>query len=77
MKKKIIYILLTAAIAATTFGAGRISKPEPQAINPADVRGWETWESPEEVGLEIQTENGDFVFAKEPYTLNTEWEVME
>ena len=70
MKKKIVYIILTAAIAATAFTAGKASDPaDSTMINLEDVKGWETWETSEEVGIEIQTNNGDYTITKEPYTV--------
>ena len=70
MKKKVVYIILTAAIAAAAFTAGKISEPaDSPVIKLEDVKGWETWETSEEVGIEIQTNNGDYTLTKEPYTV--------
>lgn len=32
------------------------------------IKGWETWETDSEVGLEVYTDYGDFRISKEPYT---------
>ena len=69
MKKKIAYAAITAAIAITAFCGGRITRPG--AIIPEDIKGWEYWESPEEVGIELQTVNGDYIITKKPFTLDT------
>lgn len=70
MKKKVVYIILTAAIAAAAFTAGKVSTSvDGPVINLEDVRGWESWETTEEVGIEIQTETGDYTITKEPYTV--------
>lgn len=72
MKKKIIYILMSTVIGAITFlillSVTETATTKKFAIHPDEVRGWECWENQDEVGIEIQTENGNFVFTKKPFT---------
>lgn len=41
-------------------------------INVPNIKGWEHWEEPEKVGIEIQGENWTYIIEKEPYTTDTE-----
>lgn len=84
MKKRITYILTTAVLAGTAFLIGRngaeIPATEAQVaeipagyINIYDIKGWETWESADEVGLEIS----GYEITKEPYTVNATVEKID
>ena len=41
-------------------------------INVSNIKGWEHWEEPEEVGIELQGKNWIYIIEKEPYTTDTE-----
>ena len=41
-------------------------------INVSNIKGWEHWEEPENVGIEIQGENWTYIVEKQPYTMDTE-----
>ena len=41
-------------------------------INVSNIKGWEHWEEPENVGIEIQGENWTYIVEKQPYTTDTE-----
>ena len=41
-------------------------------INVSNIKGWEHWEEPENVGIEIQGENWTYILEKQPYTTDTE-----
>lgn len=41
-------------------------------INVSNIKGWEHWEEPEEIGIEIQGENWIYIIEKLPYTTDTE-----
>ena len=41
-------------------------------INVSNIKGWEHWEEPKEVGIEIQGENWTYIIEKQPYTTDTE-----
>ena len=73
MKKKIVYSVLLAVIAVTAFFVGKNFteqpvQPKPETIQLNQIKGWETWGTAEEVGLEIQTEAGIWEITKTPYT---------
>lgn len=84
MKKKIAYATLTAVIGMTAFFVGKNFTEQPmqpklETIQLNQIKGWETWGTAEEVGLEIQTEAGTWEITKTPYTAHgveiewTEW----
>ena len=81
MKRKILYTFTTAIIGVTAFFVGKNlteqpMQPEPETIQPNQIKGWETWGTAEEVGLEIQTEAGTWEITKTPYTahgVEIEW----
>lgn len=81
MKRKILYIAATAAIATTAFFAGKFAATTPTEtitiekevvpenyIDLDNVRGWEHWENAGEVGIELQTADGNFEITKAPFT---------
>lgn len=68
MKKKIIYISLTAVLMVTAFFVGKNMQTQPTEINLSSVKGWETFEDSGKVGLEIQTTSGTWTLEKEPFT---------
>lgn len=81
MKRKILYIAATAAIATTAFFAGKFAATTPTEtitiekevvpenyIDLDNVRGWEHWENAGEVGIELQTADGNFEITKSPFT---------
>ena len=73
MKKKIVYSVLLAVIAVTAFFVGKnfTEQPtqlEPETIRLNEIKGWETWENTEEVGLEIQGDQWIYTIEKDPYT---------
>lgn len=77
MKKRIAYILTTAALTCAAFIVG-IYQNKPSVIpdgyiNVYDIKGWEAWENGDEVGLEIE----GYEIAKPPYTLDTTVKYVE
>ena len=81
MKRKILYIAATAAIATTAFFVGKFAATTPTEtitiekevvpenyIDLDNVRGWEHWENSDEVGIELQTTVGSFEITKSPFT---------
>lgn len=75
MKRKILYAITTAVIATTAFFVGKNFSDQPTQLEPEtiqlnQIKGWETWETSEEVGLEIQGNGWIYTIEKEPYTAN-------
>lgn len=81
MKRKILYIATTAAIATAAFFVGKFMAPTPAEtitikkevvpenyIDLESIRGWEHWENAGEVGIELQTADGTFTITKAPFT---------
>ena len=81
MKRKILYIAATAAIATAAFFVGKFMATTPTEtitiekevvpenyIDLDNVRGWEHWENSDEVGIELQTTAGNFEITKAPFT---------
>lgn len=67
MKRKIVYgAVMTAAVLAAFF-VGKCSSSD--RIPLESIGGWETWETPEEVGIELQTDFGTWEITKPPYTV--------
>lgn len=69
MKRKIVYgAVMTAAVLAAFF-VGKCSSSD--RIPLESIGGWETWETPEEVGIELQTDFGTWEITKIPYTAHS------
>lgn len=73
MKRKIAYAIITAVIGVTAFFVGKNfptqpTQPEPETIRLNEIKGWEHWETSEEVGLEIQGDQWIYTIEKDPYT---------
>lgn len=122
MKRKILYLTLTAVIAVTAFSIGKFSAPTEPAtvqaetiqtapeliemtvesgglyleytdggnfysywissekladydlINVNDIKGWETYDTGDIIGIELQAHDWGYVIEKEPYTVDaTAW----
>jgi hypothetical protein len=77
MKKRIAYILTTAALTCAAFLVGSYqNKPSGITdgyINVYDIKGWEAWDNDDEVGLEIE----GYEITKPPYTLDTTVQYVE
>lgn len=72
MKKKLVYAVITVAVAVCAFvGGNTTAKMETESkteISIESIKGWEHWETENEVGIELQTENGTYTITKKPYT---------
>lgn len=78
MEKRIVLVMAAVLIAAGSFMIGRASEsPNNKEIILEDIRGWESWESSSEVGIELQTSQGDYVITKKPYTPGNETKVYK
>lgn len=117
MKKKILYLTITAVIGVTAFFVGKKftvqpAQPETKApeliemtvesgglyleytdggnfysywissekladhdlINVNDIKGWETYDTGDIIGIELQASDWGYVIEKEPYTVDaTAW----
>lgn len=69
MKKRIVLVIAAVLIAAGSFMIGRASEsPNKKEISLEDIKGWESWETESEVGIELQTKDASWIITKAPYT---------